>query len=352
MIDRAEIYVIAGNGGRGAVSFRREKYVPFGGPDGGDGGNGGDIVLVGDESVATLRDLGHRKQYHAEDGENGRGKNQHGRNGACLELKVPLGTVVSAVGEDGTRVSIGEVTVHGQRLIVARGGRGGKGNKRFATPARQAPRFAQPGEEGEKKHLILDLKLLADVGLIGRPNAGKSTLLNAVSAAGAKVGAYPFTTVEPKLGVVRLGFRTFVIADIPGLIEGAHAGRGLGHEFLRHVERTRVLIHVVNGTAEDPLRNVMEINRELELFALPLREKPQIIAVNKLDLPEVRSRIAEIRDRLDALHAPILFISALTGEGVPELMERAAEMLGKAGSPREQAPADGGFKVFRPKPVD
>jgi len=351
MIDRTEIYVMGGKGGNGAVSFRREKYVPFGGPDGGDGGNGGDVVLMGDESVATLRDLGHRRRYRAQDGENGRGKNQHGRNGDSLILKVPLGTVVSSLDEHGERVLLGEVVVHGQRLVVAKGGRGGKGNKRFATPSNQAPRVAQPGSEGERRHLILDLKLLADVGLIGRPNVGKSTLLNAVSEAGAKVGDYPFTTIEPKLGMVRLGFRSFVVADIPGLIEGAHAGRGLGHEFLRHIERTRVLIHVLDGTAEDPLAHVQEINRELELFAPALREKPQIIAVNKLDREEVRSRAGEIRSQLAALPYPILFISALTREGVQELMLKAAEVLGSI-PPPSTAPAGGEIKVFRPKPVD
>ncbi len=342
---------MGGKGGNGAVSFRREKYVPFGGPDGGDGGNGGDVVLMGDESVATLRDLGHRRRYRAQDGENGRGKNQHGRNGDSLILKVPLGTVVSSLDEHGERVLLGEVVVHGQRLVVAKGGRGGKGNKRFATPSNQAPRVAQPGSEGERRHLILDLKLLADVGLIGRPNVGKSTLLNAVSEAGAKVGDYPFTTIEPKLGMVRLGFRSFVVADIPGLIEGAHAGRGLGHEFLRHIERTRVLIHVLDGTAEDPLAHVQEINRELELFAPALREKPQIIAVNKLDREEVRSRAGEIRSQLAALPYPILFISALTREGVQELMLKAAEVLGSI-PPPSTAPAGGEIKVFRPKPVD
>jgi len=332
------------------VRFRREKYVPFGGPDGGDGGDGGDVVMVGDSGITTLRDLGHRRHYSAEDGESGRGRNQHGRKGTSLELKVPIGTIIRSI-EEGEELQLGDLTAHGQRLIVAKGGKGGKGNKHFATAVKQAPSFAQPGEAGEERALILDLKLLADVGLIGHPNVGKSTLINAVSAARAKVGDYPFTTLEPKLGVVELGFKSFVVADIPGLIEGAHEGRGLGHDFLRHIERTRILIHIVDGTAPDPLANLKEIDRELALFDPSLGEKPQIIVVNKLDMPEVRDRMAEIQRSFAGMPEPLFFISAATGEGVPDLMRKAAEMLSGLAVPTSAPVEPEGFKVFRPKPV-
>jgi GTP-binding protein len=326
MIDRIEIYVYGGRGGDGVICFRREKFIPFGGPDGGDGGKGGSVILIADQGKTTLSGLRHRKHYRAQHGEKGRGKGQHGRKGSDLVLKVPVGTIVRSVGE-GENIDLGDLTVDGQRLVVAKGGRGGWGNKHFATSVRQVPRIACDGGAGEERKLILDLKLIADVGLIGRPNVGKSTLINAVSAAKSKVADYPFTTLEPKLGVVELGFEAFVIADIPGLIEGAHTGHGLGHDFLRHIERTRILIHILDGTTEDPIADLEEINEELFLFNPSLKDKRQIVAVNKIDILSVRKRLPEIEKALAGIDSPLHFISAAEGEGLNELMTRAAAML-------------------------
>ncbi len=331
------------------VSFRREKFIPFGGPDGGDGGNGGDVILIADRGKTTLSDMRHQKHYKAEDGENGRSKDQHGKKGGSLELKVPEGTIVRST-EDGEERELSDLTEDSQRLIVAKGGRGGRGNKHFTTSVKQAPRIAQEGEHGEERLLILDLKLLADVGLVGRPNVGKSTLINEVSSARSKVADYPFTTLEPKLGVVELDYKAFVIADIPGLIEGAHSGHGLGHDFLRHIERTRILIHIIDGTSQEPLSDLNEINQELFLFNSSLKDKPQIVAVNKIDIPSVRERMTEIRKSLASIGMPIFEISAASGEGLPDIMRKAAEML--AESIPATTPVDTGeFKVFRPKPI-
>jgi GTP-binding protein len=350
MIDRVELYAYGGNGGDGVVSFRREKYVPFGGPDGGDGGHGGDVILIGASGKTTLSDIRRQRHCRAESGGNGRGKDQHGKKGRDLELQIPAGTIVHSI-EGERKTLLGDVVADGQRLIVARGGRGGLGNKHFATSVKQAPKIAKEGEHGEDRKLVLDLKLLADVGIIGRPNVGKSTLINTVSSAKSKVADYPFTTLEPKLGVVELGYQSFVIADIPGLIEGAHTGRGLGHNFLRHIERTRVLIHLIDGTLAKPLADLEEINKELALFNPSLMEKPQVIAVNKIDIPAVRERLSEIKRALGSTEAPLYFISASSGEGVPELISKAAEMLSRA-IPVRPSTVEAEFKVFRPKPVD
>ncbi len=332
------------------ISFRREKFIPFGGPSGGDGGHGGTVSLVGDRGKTTLSDFRGRRHYKGEAGGPGRAKEQHGKKGKDVELPVPVGTIVRAVDEAGETV-LGDITREGQRLVVARGGKGGWGNKHFATSVKQTPRMATEGEAGEERKLILELKLLADVGLIGKPNAGKSTLINAVSAAGSKVADYPFTTLEPKLGVVEIGYRPFVVADIPGLIEGAHSGRGLGHQFLRHIERTRILIHLIDGTSEDPAGDLKEINTELELFNPALGQKPQILAVNKIDISSVRERLPEIKNALAQPDYPVYFISAATGEGVSDLINKAAEMLQKI-LPVTPPPDEGEYRVFRPKPVD
>ncbi|MFO8010400.1 MAG: GTPase ObgE [Dehalococcoidia bacterium] len=342
-----KVTVCAGKGGDGCVSFRREKFIPFGGPDGGDGGDGGNIILVADESKSTLSDLKKRNYYRAGDGENGRGKGQHGKNGKTLWIRVPTGTVVRDASDEGGTV-LGDLTIDGQNLVVVRGGRGGKGNQHFATSVKQAPRIAQRGEPGEEGQIILDLKLLADVGLVGKPNAGKSTLINAVSAARAKVGDYPFTTLEPKLGVVEIGYESFVIADIPGLIEGAHSGQGLGHEFLRHIERTRMLIHIIDGTVDDPISDFEEINRELFLFNPSLEKRPQLVVVNKVDIPSVRERKTDIEEPFSGEGIPVSFISAATGEGVDELMMKVMGALKELPPP---AVEQTGYKVFRPKPI-
>ncbi len=348
MIDKVEIWAKAGNGGNGVVSFRREKFVPFGGPDGGDGGDGGSVFLVATRGLSTLSHLRQRRHYRAQKGSHGKGKNRHGRKGDDLTLAVPLGTLVQRK-EDHGKVMLADLTLEGQRVLVAKGGRGGWGNAHFATATNQAPRRAQDGKPGEEWQLMLDLKLLADAGIIGYPNVGKSTLLSSVSKASPRVADYPFTTTEPVLGVVELGYRSFVLAEIPGLIEGAHQGRGLGHDFLRHIERTRVLIHLLDGSAEHPLSDLSKTNEELRLFNPALGEKPQLVAVNKIDLPSVRTRLPELRSMLREVEPPVYFISAATGEGIAELMNKTAELLEQSLPPAEAEAAE--FKVFRPKPV-
>ncbi len=332
--DEARIYVQAGAGGDGCVAFRREKYVPFGGPAGGDGGDGGDVLLYVDPHLNTLYRFSKKRHFKARRGEHGRGKNQHGAAGADLRVPVPPGTVVYEADTDNL---LGDLTEPGQELIVARGGRGGRGNARFATSTNQAPRLAEHGMSGEERWLRLELKLLADVGVVGLPNAGKSTLLAAVTAARPRIAPYPFTTLQPNLGVVVLDSQTeFVLADIPGLIEGASEGKGLGHEFLRHIERTRVLIHLLDGLSADPLADFAAINRELAAFGHGLAEKPQLVVLNKMDMPQVRVRWPEVKAALEAQDYPALAISALAREGTRELLYRAARMLAEL--PEETAP--------------
>ncbi len=340
--DEAKIYVKAGNGGDGCVAFRREKYVPFGGPAGGDGGKGGDVLLCVDPHLNTLYRFSRKRHFKAKRGEHGRGKNQHGAYGADLCVPVPPGTVVY---DAGSGELLGDLTEAGQELVVARGGRGGKGNARFVTSTNQAPRIAEHGEPGQERWLRLELKLLADVGVVGVPNAGKSTLLAAVTAAHPKIAPYPFTTLQPNLGVVVLDDQTeFVLADIPGLIEGASEGKGLGHEFLRHIERTRVLIHLLDGLSTDPLADFAAINRELVAFGHGLAQKPQLVVLNKTDLPQVQARWPEIEAALEAQGYPGLAISALGREGTRELLYRAAQMLAEL--PEEALSRE--LPVFRP----
>ena len=341
--DEAKIYVKAGGGGDGCVAFRREKYVPYGGPAGGDGGRGGNVLLCVDRHLNTLYRFSRKRHFKAERGGHGRGKDQHGAFGAHLRVPVPCGTVVY---DADSGELLGDLTEQGQELAVARGGRGGKGNARFATSTNQAPRIAEHGEPGEERWLRLELKLLADVGLVGVPNAGKSTLLAAVTAARPKIAPYPFTTLQPNLGVVVLDDQTeFVLADIPGLIEGASEGKGLGHEFLRHIERTRVLIHLLDGLSADPLADFVAINGELAAFGHDLGRKPQLVVLNKMDMPEVRARWPEVQARLEALGYPAaMVISALAREGTRDLLYRAAQMLAEL---PEEAPA-WELPVFRP----
>ncbi len=324
-VDEAIIYVKGGDGGNGCVAFLREKYVPKGGPAGGDGGKGGDVILYVDPRLNTLYRFTRQRHFRAQRGQHGRGKNQHGANGADLRVPVPPGTIVR---DAATGRILADLTEPGQEVVVARGGRGGRGNARFATPSNQAPRIAENGEPGEERTLYLELKLLADVGLVGKPNAGKSTLLAAVTAARPRIAPYPFTTLEPYLGVVVLDENTdFVMADLPGLIEGASEGRGLGHEFLRHIERTRLIIHLLDGTAEDPLGDFVAINAELAAFGHGLDRKPQLVAFNKMDMPEAQERWPEVRDTLRAQGQEVYPISGLTRQGLRDLLWAAARKL-------------------------
>ncbi len=334
LIDQAQIWIKAGDGGDGLATFRREKYVPRGGPDGGDGGRGGDVYLEVDPQLNTLLQFRFEQRFEAERGNNGGSQRKHGRSGKDLVVKVPPGTVVRTE-IDGESYAI-DLVAPGQRLLAAKGGKGGLGNVHFTTSTHQAPRMAELGQPGEEHDLQLELKLIADVGLIGFPNAGKSTLLAAISAARPKIANYPFTTLSPNLGVVEVGNQTFVVADIPGLIEGAHAGVGLGHDFLRHVERTRVLIHVVDAAGtegRDPLDDYNKINEELRLYRPELAERPQVIALNKQDLLEAREQLARLRRKLPVDKDLILAISAATGEGVPPLLQRVAALLRELPNP-------------------
>lgn len=351
MIDRVEIYVKGGDGGNGVVSFRREKFVPYGGPDGGNGGVGGSVYLVGDESVSTLLAFRYKKHFRAERGAHGKGKNMHGRQGKDLFIKVPLGTQVRRENEGGTLILVADIVEQGQQVLVASGGRGGYGNAHFVSSTNQAPRAAENGKPGEECWLQLDLKLIADVGIVGYPNVGKSSLLSKVSKARPKIADYPFTTTEPVLGVVDMGYQSFILADIPGIIEGAHQGKGLGLDFLRHIERTKVLIHLVDGSSENPLSEFRNVEAELELYEPTLKERPRVIAINKIDLPEVRSRLSQLELEFKSLEVPVYFISAAMGEGVKELMMKALELFSQEVKAFLERKDEAGFKVFRPRPL-
>jgi GTP-binding protein len=327
-IDQARIHVRAGDGGKGAVAFRREKYVPKGGPSGGDGGDGGSVVLLVDGGMSTLLDFRYRKEYAAPAGQPGANKDKYGRAGEDLVLRVPPGTQVF---DESTGQQIRDLRDDGERFIVAQGGKGGRGNIHFATPTDRAPRRFESGLPGVERSLRLDLKLLADVGLLGLPNVGKSSLIARISAARPKIADYPFTTLVPNLGMVRLsGERSFVVADVPGLIEGAHKGAGLGDRFLRHLERTRVLVHLLDATASGgrtPLRDFDALNRELRLYDPALSERPQIVVLNKMDLPDVSSRRARLAATFKRRGIELLAVSAATGEGVDKLLEAVWRIL-------------------------
>ncbi|MED0736470.1 GTPase ObgE [Aneurinibacillus thermoaerophilus] len=326
-VDSVKVYVKGGDGGNGIVAFRREKYVPQGGPAGGDGGRGGDVVFVVDEGLRALVDFRYQRHFKAARGENGRPKGQHGAGAEDLVVRVPPGTTVI---DDDTGQVIADLTVNGQRAVIAKGGRGGRGNIRFATPVNPAPEIAENGEPGQERYVRLELKVLADVGLVGFPSVGKSTLLSVVSAARPKIAAYHFTTITPNLGVVDIDEeRSFVMADLPGLIEGAHEGVGLGHQFLRHVERTRVIVHVIDiagSEGRDPYEDYIQINEELKLYNKKLEERPQVIAANKMDLPGAEENLREFRKKVGD-DIPIYPISAATKQGVRELMYKVADML-------------------------
>jgi GTP-binding protein len=351
MLDRVEIKVKSGDGGRGAVTFRREKFIPYGGPFGGDGGKGGDIHVQADSSINTLRAYKHVRSFKAEKGQGGMTKGKHGKNGEDLILKVPPGTLIYRKSDEGEPYLIADLENEGQKLLVARGGRGGWGNIHFATATNQAPRVAQPGQLGQERELILELRLIADVGIIGYPNVGKSSLLACLSAAKPKIADYPFTTLEPVLGVVQTHELNFVLAEIPGLIEGAHSGKGLGINFLRHAMRTRLLIHLLDGTSNSPLEDMIQVNNELSQFDSTLAKRTQIIAINKVDLPEVQSRVENLKMTFSEAGLSPVFISAATGTGSQELIDQISRLL-KLTDVNVKASPQIPIKIFHPQAVD
>lgn len=329
-VDKVKIFAKAGNGGRGCVSFRREKYVAKGGPNGGDGGRGGDIIFLADQQLSTLLDIRYHTEYRARHGEHGMGSNMHGADAPPIIIRVPVGTVIK---DHETGEQLVDLVENGQEFIGGKAGRGGKGNAFFATATNQAPRYAQPGEEGEERWLELELKLLADVGIIGLPNAGKSTMISVISAAKPKIADYPFTTLVPNLGVVKHGeYKSFVVADIPGLIEGAHQGVGLGDQFLRHVERTSLLLHLVDISdmgPDDPVHDFEVVNRELALYNSNLLDRPMIAVASKADAAQTPDKMAALRSYAEKKDIPFFVISAATGQGIPALVEYMALMVAK-----------------------
>lgn len=351
-VDRAKITIRSGKGGNGAVTFRREPYVPEGGPDGGDGGKGGDVVFFADENLRTLMDFRYKRKYEAEDGQNGMKKKRYGKNGEDLIIKVPVGTMV--VDEESGKVMM-DMTEHGQSFIAAKGGRGGKGNAKFATPTRPAPNFAEAGGFAKERKIILEMKLIADVGLVGFPNVGKSSLLSAATSARPKIANYHFTTIDPNLGVVKIFDSSFVMADIAGIIEGAHKGAGLGHYFLKHIERTRVLIHMVDisgSEGRDPKEDFDKINDELRKYSERLIKKPQIVVANKLDVLgcseypedlEICDEYIEFKDYVNSKGFNVFPMSAVTGAGVEEVLKEAYRLLKDAD---ESPDKDDGYEYF------
>jgi len=331
-IDEVTLFTASGHGGAGCVAFRHEKFIEFGGPSGGDGGRGGDVIFEATPGMSTLLELRHRPHQKAEKGRNGMGKNRHGAAGADLVIKVPVGTVISDA-ESGDLLA--DMNENGMRIVLLKGGRGGQGNARFATSTNKAPKFAQPGEEGEERNLRLELKLMADVGLLGLPNAGKSSLISRISAARPKIADYPFTTMAPSLGVVAYkNYRSFVVADIPGIIEGASTGAGLGHRFLKHLERSGILLHLLDISwmpERDPLAEYEVVNRELGLFSAELANKEQAVVITKIDLTQTQERLPEIREWFEARGIRVFPISSVTGAGIEALLDEIARRLwGKA----------------------
>ncbi|WP_078552645.1 GTPase ObgE [Bacillus alkalicellulosilyticus] len=326
-VDKVSVFVKGGDGGNGMVAYRREKYVPKGGPAGGDGGKGADVVFEVDEGLRTLMDFRYQRHFKATRGEHGRPKSQHGRNADDMVVRVPPGTTVL---NEETKETIADLTVHGQRAVIAKGGRGGRGNSRFATATNPAPEIAENGEPGEEKNVVLELKVLADVGLVGFPSVGKSTLLSVVTSAKPKIADYHFTTITPNLGVVETDdHRSFVMADLPGLIEGAHQGVGLGHQFLRHIERTKVIVHVIDMSAlegRDPYDDFLKINDELKQYNLRLLERPQIIVANKMDMPDSEENLVAFKEKLTEDY-PVFPISAVTRQGLRQLLLAVADKV-------------------------
>ena len=343
-IDQVEIHVRSGKGGDGMMHFRREKFMPRGGPDGGDGGRGGDVIFEVRVTLNTLSAFRQNQKFAADDGKGGGSNQKSGKGAEDLIILVPPGT---AIFDSVTHELLGDLTQPGQRLTVCKGGRGGRGNQHFATSRNQAPRTAEKGEPWQERSLKLELKLIADIGLVGVPNAGKSTLLSVLTNAKPKIAAYPFTTIEPNLGVARIDDdTTVVIADIPGLIEGAAEGAGLGHDFLRHIQRTRVIIHLLDGMGEDPLADFSQINSELALFDPNLSKKPQVVAVNKIDQPEVQERLADLKKKFKKLKVELMPISALARTDVRELLLKATQKLAETPALEEVEPP---MPVYRPQ---
>jgi len=349
MIHKREFVVQGGCGGDGCVSFRREKYVPFGGPDGGDGGDGGNVIVAVSPNVVDLSSMQWQKEFIAEDGRRGGGGRKRGKNGEDLVISVPVGTRVFTKGDSGEEVFWADLCTPGQKVVVAGGGRGGLGNARFATAGHQAPEIASKGESGGKRYTILELKLITDICIVGRPNSGKSTLLSAISGARPEIADYLFTTRQPMLGVMSGARRDFIVAEIPGMIQGAHLGKGLGNEFLRHAERTKLLIYLLEGNSPTVLDDLSQLNTEIALYKHDLSQKPKIVAVNKIDLPEVQARLPEIRQNFARLGVPVFYISAVSGQAVLELAKKAMEMVDQASQDEERI-SRAQIAVFRPKP--
>lgn len=347
LFDEVTIQVKAGDGGNGAVAFRREAYIPRGGPNGGSGGKGGNVILRADRGLNTLLPFRRTKHYQAERGKHGSGKDQNGAYGKDEIIRVPPGTVV----RDGdTGDFLADLLVPDQEITVALGGRGGRGNAAFTSPTNRAPHFAEKGEKGQERRLRLELKLIADIGIVGKPNAGKSTFLASITAARPKIADYPFTTLIPNLGVAEIDDRTVVLADIPGLIEGAHEGAGLGDRFLKHIERTRVLIHLLDGSAPDPIADFDSINQELQQYSAALEHKPQIVGFNKMDLPDAQENLKPVRAELAKRDIPLIPVSAATGEGVRELLRGAVKILVALPAVEPIASPAATMPVFRPAP--
>lgn len=337
-----------GRGGDGCVSFRREKYIPFGGPDGGDGGDGGRVVIVANPNVVDLSLTGRKKEFVAGNGCRGSSWRKRGKKGDDLAISVPIGTMVSLKADSGEEILLADLRAHGQKVMVAKGGRGGLGNARFATAANQAPEIASKGESGEERLIVLEVKLIADICIVGHPNSGKSTLLSNISRAKPEIAAYPFTTRQPILGVIPDIRRDFIVAEIPGLVEGAHLGKGLGNEFLRHAERTRLIIYLLDGSSPTVIDDLSTLEEEIDLYK-GLAYKPKIVAVNKIDLPEVQARLPEVKRSFAKIRVPVFYISAVSGQAVLELLRKAMGMVVQASRDEEiisQAP----IAVFRPKP--
>jgi GTP-binding protein len=348
MVYKKGITVRGGHGGNGCVSFRREKYIPFGGPDGGDGGSGGNVFIMASPNMVDLGLIMRRKEFIAKNGRGGSGWRKHGKKGEDLSILVPVGTMVFTKAGSGDEIFLVDLSAPEQKVLVANGGRGGLGNARFATAVNQAPEIASKGEPGEERDIVLEVKLITDICIIGHPNSGKSTLLSAISRAKPEIADYPFTTRQPILGAITDVRRDLIVTEIPGLVEGAHLGKGLGNEFLRHVERTRLLIYLLDGSSPTILDDLGTLEKEVALYK-DLSRKPKIVAINKIDLPEVQSRLPEMKQRFADLRAPVFYISADSGQAVLELVRKAMEMVDQA-SLNKEIDTQADIKVFRPKP--